>query len=830
MSSFDNEIYRGPPEAGPTLEHDLRSYGSDVYIVKAEKNTLAQDVPPTEEPVRQEAKPVQKKESKIAKAMKLLASCTAAVTIAANLTVPPAPPPPVEEPTSHMQEWPSFSPLTFDGRGFSFTTISENGQSIQAATGSKSYRITAKQEDLSLFWHTTYDTDYATDREGFCIMMEHQAEQWHVEMNFHLYPQTETWGDDELLGQFTTASGETLYLRAMLLNIEDHSIELLQHILDHLSDYIEITEATEDGWGKVLIGNTMYSDINAQWNGILTTPDVKPTFCFSFIHTSRYNEHSEENFIRSMTVNGIEWRFYYSIDEYSVLLWAVPSQEDIVLGTGLDYLPGEMGLSLMEIQYGSEETQAALMDHLGIAVELAVEHCFRYYHLYDAAGRPPVYFPEEVLPVPDDTSATNPADTLPMPTDPGTIHFDYFDANIEFTIGDRSFLMLNWRDDVLLRQHYTGEDHVQIDLATTDGQLRVNLIVGTSPNGGEYLSYPLENGMELYTAVFNHWGDPWTYDSTTLLDLNQNLSSYVRIIETTVYDEIVETTEPDPYSSLPEYVQYTFTPDGMSYSTLARSNRVCQFVTGRGKYRMEAQSPDVFIFWENYSYDIKDESGQSFITVTNLAESWSMGLWVFDEAVDSIYEGFSLTAEDGTELWFYISYFDDYTGADRREAAINSLPDLVKLTAPVEDGWGKLRMGETMLVEKSRHWNGTAYTVSWDDYWFFEEIIDASTFSENELRHAGTRYVNGIQWDFYSYGNPSGPGMTPSKDFYYTRIIAAPAQENLYFITSATYGLTLDVNEFSSQAEYESYIDANIDTVINAIVTQGLSNFYPYSE
>ena len=94
MSSFDNEIYRGPPEAGPTLEHDIRSYGSDVYILKAEKNTLAQDVPPTEEPIRQDAKPVQKKESKIAKAMKLLASCTAAAAIAANLTAP-APPPPI---------------------------------------------------------------------------------------------------------------------------------------------------------------------------------------------------------------------------------------------------------------------------------------------------------------------------------------------------------------------------------------------------------------------------------------------------------------------------------------------------------------------------------------------------------------------------------------------------------------------------------------------------------------------------------------------------------------------------------------------------------------
>ena len=43
MASYDNEIYRGPPEAGPTLEHDIRSYGSDVYIVKSEITTLKQE-------------------------------------------------------------------------------------------------------------------------------------------------------------------------------------------------------------------------------------------------------------------------------------------------------------------------------------------------------------------------------------------------------------------------------------------------------------------------------------------------------------------------------------------------------------------------------------------------------------------------------------------------------------------------------------------------------------------------------------------------------------------------------------------------------------------
>ena len=822
MSSFDNEIYRGPPEAGPTLEHDLRSYGSDVYIVKAEKNTLAQDVPPTEEPVRQEAKPVQKKESKIAKAMKLLASCTAAVTIATNLTLPPAPPPPVEEPVIALDEWPGFSQLGSTGNGFCFSTPSQHSNIAQASTGKKTYRITAKQENLHLFWQTTYNTDYDDNREGFCIMMDNWTEQWYVVLDVHTHPQ-EPWDDGQLVGQITTTSGEVLYLRAEFIGGREQSTDLLQHIVDHLSDYIEISEATEDGWGKVLIGYTMYSDTSAQWNGIMNTPDVNPSFDFSNIHYRHHAGYSEENFIRSLTINDIDWSFYYSFDDYSLLLWAVPSQEDIALASGLDFIMNDLGLTIDELQSGSNEVQAVLTDYLNLAVDLAADICFSNYHLYTGFYDPPVYFPD--VPPADQI---DPGTDLPpdiQPDDPFTE--EYF-IGYPFSFEGRSFQMDSLSDDVLFRQIYQTHDHVQFDFRVDSEDIRVQLIISAIPNGKDYYPYYLADGTEIYVAAFNYWGEPWIADEVTLSNLAEYLSSYVQITETT--ELFIPETEPDPYSYLPEYVQYLYSPDGMSYSPYARSNRACQFVTGRGEFRMEAQSPDVFLYWENYNYDIKDESGQSFITITNLAESWSVGLWIFDESVESIYEGFSLTAEDGTELWFYISYFDDYTGADRREATINSLPDLVKLTAPVEDGWGKLRMGETMLVEKSRHWNGTAYTVSWDDYWFFEEIIDASTFSENELRPAGTRYINGIQWDFYSYGNPSGPGMTPSKDFYYTRIIAAPAQENLYFITSATYGLTLDVNEFSSQAEYESYIDANIDTVINAIVTQGLSNFYPYSE
>ena len=826
MSSFDNEIYRGPPEAGPTLEHDIRSYGSDVYILKAEKNTLAQDVPPTEEPIRQEAKPVQKKESKIAKAMKLLASCTAAAAIAVNLTVPPAPPP--VEPESNLPEWPQYNYIDENLNGYSVNAISQHSNVSQASTGSKTYRVTSKQEDLHLFWNGTYNIDHNPNREAFCLIMYNLNEDWFLDVSFHLYPQTDTWSEYELLSQFTTESGETFYLRTSLTDESESTKERAVDVLSRLSDYIEISEATDDGWGKVLIGKTMISDTNSYWNGISTTPEISTDFCFSRINQKQFADYTEDQFIRSMTINDIDWSFYYSFDDYSLLLWAVPAQEDIALASGLDFIMNDLGLTIDELQSGSNEVQAVLTDYLNLAVDLAADICFSNYHLYRANGNPTIYFPDEMEGSGGSLIPTDPIEpTDPMPTEPGTIYFDYYDAMLEFTIADRSFIILNWRDDVLLRQHYTGEDHVQIDLATTDGQFRVNLIVSLNPNGAEYVAYPLENGTELYTGIFNFWGDPWIYDEDTLFDVNTNLYDYVRIIETTVQEDVNEPTEPDPYDYLPEYVQYIYSPDGVSYSPYARSNRVCQFITDRGEFRMEAQTPDVFLIWESYHYDIKDESGSSFITISNIAESWSMGLWVFDESVDSIYEGFSLTAEDGTELWFYVAFLDDFTGADRRQAIISRLPELVKLTAPTDDGWGKVQMGETMLVDKTRYWNGTAYTVGGDDFWFFEEIIDASTYS-GELRPAGSREINGITWNFYTHGEPTGYGMTEGKEFCYTRIVAAPAQENIYLITSATYGLTMSESEFSSQAEYEAYIDANIGSVITTIVSQGLSNYHLY--
>lgn len=818
MSSFDNEIYRGPPEAGPTLERDIRSYGSDVYILKAEKNTLAQDVPPTEEPIRQDAKPIQKKESKIAKAMKLLASCTAAATIAATLVATPLPP--VEKPTQTFDEWPGFSQLGDAAHGFSFDICSQNSHIAQASTGNKAYRITAKQKDLHLFWQTTYNTDYDDNREGFCLMMDNWAEDWYVVLDVHTHPQ-EPWDDSQLLDQITTTSGEALYLRAEFIGGQEQSMDKLQNILDHLSDYIEISEATEDGWGKALIGYTMYSDTNAQWNGIVNTPDVNPGFDFGNIHYRQHANYSEENFIRSLTINDIDWSFYYSFDEYSLWLWAVPSQEDIALGAALDFLVDDMGLSVSDLAKGSPEINTELMDRLGVAVELAAKQCFSNYHLYTGFYDPPVYFPE-ISPM----DPVGPGTGLPPDIQPDNPFTEEYFIGYPFSFEGRNFQMDSLRDDILFRQIYQTHDHAQFDFRVDNEGLRVQLIISVAPNGKDYYPYYLADGTEIFVAAFNYWGEPWIADEVTLSNLAEYLSSYVQITETT--ELFIPETEPDPYDYLPEYTQYIVDSSGMSYSPFARSNRVCHFSTNGGNYRLASQSPDLFMLWENYYYDMKEESANSYITFNNIADGWSMGVWVFDEPVESVYDSFTLTAGDGTTLWFYIANFDDYSQQNNLDAILMKLPDILFLSRAKDGDWTKVLYGESLIVDVTSSWSGLAYTANNDDFWCFDQMISVNDLQNHNLRFADSRTVNGATWEFYTTGSSNGYGMTAGKEFYSTQVFAVPTGGDICFTASLYNGLSMDQYEFSNQAEYEAYIDANIHPAIDTIVSQGLSNFHFY--
>ena len=913
MSSFDNEIYRGPPEAGPTLEHDIRSYGSDVYILKAEKNTLAQDVPPTEEPIRQESKPVQKKESKIAKAMKLLASCTAAVAVVATLTAPAPSTPAVDR---DLSEWPQFGKVEMDS-AYSFRTRSDHSHICQVSVSGRTYRFEALQEDLHMAWHESNNYEEDGSRGGFYMHMDNLQEGWDIILDISLIPQDRE-EPTEALGTIKTKTGDTLYIRSFFLGGDDSPPEQLQSIIDNLSSYVRITDARDDGWGKVFVGDTILSNTSPEWNGRMTIdPDELSINRIHYASDYGFNP-AEAQVQRKM--NGIQWSFFYAPDnDGDPCFWMVPSHEDLALGLTSYQVCRMLGITSEML----EENPYIVDELLPEFADLFTDRCLSYYHLADVDIDPPDWSnatqpPEDSLDnseyfhaaefslgqrsfrmdsMQDDVSIrhfyTGPEESeefdlwfagddthvkLVLSTHPDgkefyeyaypgfdpvyyalyswsdhpmsaseldTLAYDipnyiniteltatpeispvfteeYFNA-LEFSFEGHTFRMDSLRNDVSFRQIWQGEDHVQFDFRADDENLRVQLIVGAYPNGAAYYPYYLTNGTELFVAAFNNWGEPWLADEQTLAALAQNLSAYVYIDETT------EPVLPEPYPEMDEFVQYHINYDvRLQHTEFAKSGRVCQFVTDRGNYRMLAQSPEIFIIWEDYYYDVKEEMGNSRISIRHYEEGWSIEAWIFNDPVESVYQGFPMTAEDGSQLWFYLSQYPETYDDAQLQSLIDRLPELVTLSAANDDDWGKVRIGETLISHNNQYWNGLAYTSGGFDFWYFEKLLDSHALSGYDLQHAGQRIVNGITWDFYTLGSPSGYPTNDGKDYYFTEVYVVCGQEDLWLQTSLSYGLSPSESLFASQAEYEASLDKEMAAAIDTIVNTGLIHYYPY--
>lgn len=802
MASYDNEIYRGPPEAGPTLEHDIRSYGSDVYIVTAEKNTLAQDVPPTEEPVRQEAKPVQKKESKIAKAMKLLASCTAAVAVAATLSAP-AP--------SDLSEWPRFGQVEMD-IGYSFRTISDHSHICQVSVSGRTYRFEALQKDLHMAWHESYNYEEDGSRGGFYMHMNNLQENWHIILDISLTPQDRE-EPTEALGTIKAKNGDTLYIRSFFLSGDDSPPELLQSIIDNLSSYVRITDARDDGWGKVFIGDTILSDINPEWNGRMSIGTH--SWSINRIHYASDHGFDPADSQVQREMNGITWSFFYAPDDDGdPCLWMVPSHEDLALGITSYQIFHELGVSHEMM----EENPDFILQMLPDVADIVIDQFLCYYHLADVDIDPS-----------DWGNAT-------QPTEDFLDSSKYFHA-AEFSLGQRSFRMDSMRDDVSIRHFYTGPaESEEFDLLFAGDDTHVKLVLSTDPDGKEFYEYSYPGFAPVYYALYS-WSDhpmsadeldTLAYDIPNCINLTELTVTPETTVPSTTMPSVTEPVLPDPYPEMEEYLQYSVNYNfGLQHTEFARSNRVCQFVTQYGAYRLQALEPELFINWEDYYYDIKEDSANSLVTFSHYEEGWKLGAWVFEEQVDSIYQSFSLRTDSGKELWFYADPNNSNVPETEFVAVIDRIFQLATLSEAQEDGWGKVRIGQTLISHNSASWNGFAYT-SGSDYWYFEQILDSHALSGYDLQHAGQRVVNGITWDFYTLGGPSGYPNSDGIDYYFTQVYVVCGQEDLWLKTSLSYGLSPSNSQFASQEAYEANLDKEMAVAINTIVRDGLSNYYSY--
>ena len=706
MSPFDNEIYRGPPEAGPTLEHDLRSYGSDVYIVKSEVNTLAQDVPATEEPARQESAPVKKKESRLAKAMKLLASCTAAVTIAATLGVA-APVQPQQPPVQNtLDEWPWFHQASNTYYGFAFSPYSRHGSACQASVNGSSFRFEVLQEGMNVVWfeNSYYNRDGSST--SIQLDLEHAIEDWEIALDVFTAPCLTEEDPHEARGTIQTENGEELYVIARAYNSDRVTDEQLQSIVDNLSSYIRVTEPTDDGWGKVLIGGTLISDTSPGWTGRSTT-DYRG-LSIGRIHYASLHGFDTSQAMVQREMNGILWSFFFTAEgSYEVTIWAVPSHEDLALGIRCGSIMEEFGFSYEMLA----EDPNYQVEFISYMADVILDQCLSHYYLSGEDYREELPLPESV---PEETT---PWDTLPPETFPPE---------------------------------------------------------PTEP-------------------------------------------------------EETEPTLPEPYPEMEEFIQYTPSNSWQIVSTrYARSGRACQFVTQWDAYRLRASEPELFVHWEEYYYDVKEDMVNSRVRFSHYEEDWSISAWVFEEEVESMYQGFPLAMENGKTLWFYADPNYSNVAEEDMPAIFQRISELVTLSDAREDGWGKVRIGDTMISHNSASWNGLACTSGGYDYWGFEQLLTSADLESYTLRPAGSHTVNGITWNFFTYGEGAGYVYEDGSRYYYTRVFAIPEQEDIVLATALSYGLSPDESQFTSREAYEAHLDTIIDSKIDTIVRDGLSNIYLY--
>ena len=418
MSQYDNEIYRGPPETGPTLGRDMLSRGAEFYVVKPPQTTAQQDEPATEESILQESKPTPKKKSRIGKAMKLLASCAATVAVMTSLAAPAAPAAPAE-PVPELPLWPHIGSM--DNEYVSSWThfpISQNSEDCQVSIDGKVYCLTAKQEGVYLHWVSSREQKLWQDfPHCFYLDISIPAENLSDRLVFCVNPIMKAENLKSTVVKILTTSGKALYVHGGW-NVTSPNA---QQILDNLNNYIQISDVTADvnadGWDYVLIGDTMYSETNEAWSGIQTVPPYDESDIveiWEICHTAAAS-YSADDFICRRQVNDIDWSFYFASYLGNHTMWAVPAQEDVALGFQIGYINyynnknwnmrGEMSDS--EIQEKLQDELLDLVDRFIIGKGLC-----HYYPVEQIPERKPADIPPDAT-VPS-TEATTEAVTVPL--------------------------------------------------------------------------------------------------------------------------------------------------------------------------------------------------------------------------------------------------------------------------------------------------------------------------------------------------------------------------------------------------------------------------------
>lgn len=315
MSQYDNEFNQGALEMPQTLDMDLPT------------TAQSESRMPTEPEQAKGGSSIKK----LVKGMKLLAACLAIVTLMSTAGT-------VSASVRDMKAWPWIGPCEVD-YGYAYNAYSRNGGVVQFAMGDEVYRLTASSGDLCFMWSGTdgYDGSHRAR-----IDVRSLTEDWMFMLRLSEEPYDYQDGECAY-GSISTTTGKIFYLEAVsyvydgthtLINTSTE----LQVFLNKVLPRVLITAGVENGWGKILIADTMYSTVDATWDGQET---IGGNNLYLIVHHDYNTTVGLDRLLDQRTINNITWSFYY--DEYSEyggeMIWFVAGQErDTCFGVELEEL------------------------------------------------------------------------------------------------------------------------------------------------------------------------------------------------------------------------------------------------------------------------------------------------------------------------------------------------------------------------------------------------------------------------------------------------------------------------------------------------------------
>ena len=357
MTRFENEGYRPREGLNATLRSDDRGTlsedhpvtGDDLYHARPLEATVCADDNPTIGEGIAETVSRPRRGKRIVKAIKMLTSAVATVTIAATLSV-----------GGTLGDWAEDVVDWIDGRyyhtyamfgtidqgtdGYSFSEHSPNSGFTQVVAGDFGLRVEALEPGLHLMCPSAN-----SDQRIEVILSSDKASR--SEMIITFSPEELTADDeDEYAGSFRAEKLDMqLYYRAHQIQMMGGGVAYTPeefHVqVEKMLSKLDFLPVDDYDWNRVQIGDTMFSLMRAGWYGMGTAGGKgRMDWSFDSVTTSDFLDVRDLISIREIIYNDIRWHVYLEEDPDHGYqrLWFVPSQEDIMLGMWPDML--DMGV------------------------------------------------------------------------------------------------------------------------------------------------------------------------------------------------------------------------------------------------------------------------------------------------------------------------------------------------------------------------------------------------------------------------------------------------------------------------------------------------------